>query len=410
MLPGFALERFDFAMGISFKSLTPTKISGDYKLLYNKECEQRNLSLFMLVSMCMFVFEVLLLIFQYVRLGSLLFEILYFYVYIFTAIFGGTFSIIYYLYKHGKLKKNRLTVDFLFVFFFIILALSTSYAELSIATNFLQNSIFIIAMFSLTSLVYLDYKQILALLIFGVAVFIAQIYFSNLLTTVKVGIILDYLLLFVLNFCTAIVFHNSRVEKFIQKVEIEEANKNLQNTNAQLETLNKQLEQTAITDALTGVLNRMAFNNILKTQWTFSVQNIEPISALMIDVDHFKNYNDTYGHMEGDRCLQKVAQAIVKSLRKTGDFVFRYGGEEFTCILPSTDLNGAIIASKRIMEELKGSEILTKEGGAGVTVSIGINHCVPTKDDDMYKFIENADKALYKSKNNGRNMYTIYND
>ncbi len=390
------------------KFLIPKSVPDNYRLLYNEDLEKHNLSLFFLVSVCMFVFEAFLLVFQYIRLGSVLFEIFYFVVYIFALLFSGTFSILYTLYKNKIINKHLSITNFFFVVFFILLALSTSYAELSSSTSFLQNTVFIMTIFSLTSLVCLDYKTILFLLISAVTAFMVIVLTSDLLVVIKFGIALDYLLLFVLNFCVAIAFHNSRVDKFVQKVENEIAHENLQKTNEKLEILNKQLEQTAITDALTGVLNRMAFSNILKTQWTFAAQNKIHLSALMLDVDHFKNYNDKYGHIEGDKCLQKVAQSIVNSLRKTGDFAFRYGGEEFTCILPGTDINGAIIVAERIMLELKNADIYKSEDDSALTISIGIDCCIPSRDQDMFKFIENADKALYISKNNGRNRYTVF--
>ncbi len=400
----------NFVSEDNMKLFLPKNIPINYKQLYNKECRERNLSLFLAVCISMFIFEILLLMFQIIRLGDVLYTLLYFDIYIYSIIFPFTFGILYLLCKKNIIIKSQYIVDSLFVIVFISIAALTTYAEITLSVEYFQNSLFIMLMFSVASFIYFDYKVVIAFLTISIVVFLSLVYFSQYPSLIKTGIMLDYLLLYVLNICVAIVFHNNRIEKFIQKVEIEIANDNLQKSNLELEKLNSQLEQTAITDALTGVLNRLAFNNILKTQVNFAIQNAEPMTVLMIDVDHFKLYNDTFGHLQGDECLKAVAKCIIKSLRKTGDFIFRYGGEEFACILPATDTKGAKLAASRIMEELRIAAIETSVKNEYLTVSIGIYSSTPTKDGNILDFVEKADKALYTSKNQGRGRYTIYNE
>ncbi len=390
--------------------LTPKEIPKEYKKAYQRECEKKCCSLFLAVSLGMFVIEALILIFQLIRLGDRLFDFFYFTVYIVALIFSAAFGITYFLYKTHKLTKNQRFVDCAFVICLIILGMLTSYAEFTASGNYAQNTIFIMLMFAISSILYFHYKAIIAFLIFATAAFVGVLQITQFDSNIKVAITLDKLFLLILMICVTVAFYNNRVALFMQNTELEKVNESLQKSNMKLEKLNTQLEQTAITDALTGVLNRMAFNNILKTQWNFCYREEEPLAVLMIDVDYFKQYNDTYGHIQGDKCLQHVAQSIVKSLRKTGDFIFRYGGEEFTCLLPSTNIDGAIIAAERIVQELKEEAIVTNNNMGYVTVSIGIHACIPEKGLDMYKFVEKADIALYKSKNSGRNMYTVYSE
>jgi len=129
-----------------------------------------------------------------------------------------------------------------------------------------------------------------------------------------------------------------------------------------------------------------------------------------VDVDHFKKYNDTYGHVEGDVCLQTIAKAIAGSITRTEDFVARYGGEEFVVVLPNAHEDGARMIAERIMENVRECNIPhgTSEAAPVVTVSIGIAAGnVRTLRTGM-EYIKRADQALYASKANGRNRYTMY--
>ena len=172
----------------------------------------------------------------------------------------------------------------------------------------------------------------------------------------------------------------------------------------ELEALTRKLEDLSNLDGLTGVANRRHFDNIYPNEWLRCRREGTPISMLMIDIDFFKLYNDTYGHLQGDTCLKKVATAIKSSLRRPADMVARIGGEEFVVMLPCTELEGARQIAESIRSNVRDlhMEHSTSEVGPLITVSIGLTSCVPHNNGDPMLLIHAADTALYKAKRQGR--------
>jgi len=183
--------------------------------------------------------------------------------------------------------------------------------------------------------------------------------------------------------------------------------RNIKRMEARIESLLFEVDY----DALTGIFNRRYFDKHLNLIIKLLSRSRGVLSLLMIDIDHFKNFNDTYGHIEGDKCLKSVASALTCSVMRDDDFVARYGGEEFVAVLPNTDENGARIIAEKMHENIKKCKILhsnKKNGTTGfVTVSIGgTTGCVnrsQSKDD----YIRQADEMLYASKQGGRNRSTF---
>lgn len=173
---------------------------------------------------------------------------------------------------------------------------------------------------------------------------------------------------------------------------------------AALEEANLRLEQLSITDALTGLANRRRFNEALQAEWLRAQRTQWPIGFAIIDIDHFKLYNDHYGHQGGDACLKLVADAMKTGLREGGDLVARYGGEEFVLLLPNADLAGTYAVAERVRAAVAGKrEPHVKSSHGIVTVSIGIVSFVPTDGANPEHYIELADAALYEAKKAGRN-------
>ena len=129
-----------------------------------------------------------------------------------------------------------------------------------------------------------------------------------------------------------------------------------------------------------------------------------------MDIDHFKNFNDTYGHLKGDECLQKVSMAIKASMRRPGDFVGRYGGEEFIVVLPGTDSKGACSVADTIRKGIEDLNIENKNSPSGnqVTISLGVATIANYKNASIQGFIDMADKALYQAKDGGRNRVICF--
>jgi len=164
------------------------------------------------------------------------------------------------------------------------------------------------------------------------------------------------------------------------------------------------IEKLSMTDQLTEIANRRSFNKYLNVEWRQAIREKTPISILMIDVDKFKVYNDTYGHQQGDVVLHTVATTMTKILKRPSDLAARWGGEEFAVLLPSTDINGALTIAEQIRANIEKDRIPCADGtDTRVTVSIGVNTLTPTKDDSIDIFISQADTALYSAKEKGRN-------
>lgn len=166
------------------------------------------------------------------------------------------------------------------------------------------------------------------------------------------------------------------------------------------------IERMGLIDALTELPNRRRFNSQMSYEWGRSVRDKRDISMLMLDVDKFKNYNDTYGHPQGDVMLQAVAKALRSSLKRSVDIPFRLGGEEFAVLLPGTDLGGAAIVAERIRADIEAMEVpyLNPDTITRITVSIGAAWIQPQAGDSVTEFIERADHQLYTAKKCGRNQ------
>jgi two-component system, sensor histidine kinase LadS len=172
----------------------------------------------------------------------------------------------------------------------------------------------------------------------------------------------------------------------------------------QLEEANRRLEALSYTDALTNLLNRRAFDKALDLEWRRGVRSKKPLALLLIDIDHFKSFNDTYGHPAGDSCLVSVAAALGTVVRRAADTVARYGGEEFVALLPETDTPGVNAIAERMRAAVEALNIPNTRGvGGRVTVSVGQAAMVPNGGEGAATLVAAADVALYQAKRGGRN-------
>ena len=178
----------------------------------------------------------------------------------------------------------------------------------------------------------------------------------------------------------------------------------------ELKASQDELHRLTTTDQLTEVHNRRGFDESFALEWRRAIRNGHALTLLMIDIDYFKKYNDTYGHVEGDECLKKVAEVISSSLRRPFDSAARYGGEEFAVLLPETDSVGGLEIAEKIRQDVQALTILNeKEGEKGyLTVSIGIAAIQPAQTKRPQALVEHSDEALYEAKRLGRNKCVIY--
>ena len=177
----------------------------------------------------------------------------------------------------------------------------------------------------------------------------------------------------------------------------------------QLLDTNLVLQRLMNSDGLTGLSNRRHFDEYLELEWRRAMRDQTQLSLLMIDVDFFKTYNDSFGHVEGDEALRKVAAAIREASSRPSDLPARYGGEEFALVLPNTSPGGARLVAEKLRMAVAALKIphIAPAEGAGLTISIGLSTMTPVQGTDCRKLIMAADKGLYTAKNNGRNQVGI---
>lgn len=168
---------------------------------------------------------------------------------------------------------------------------------------------------------------------------------------------------------------------------------------------NDTLERYANQDSLTELVNRRCFDLTLDAEWRRGIRERQPLSMVMMDVDCFKQYNDLYGHREGDHCLRQVAKAMGQALTRPGDFLARYGGEEFAAILPGTDLEGARLIGERLRNAVMALNIPLQRADSArqVTISVGCASMLPSANLTCYGLLQAADDHLYLAKHSGRN-------
>lgn len=185
----------------------------------------------------------------------------------------------------------------------------------------------------------------------------------------------------------------------------------LRGTQQQLLASNRQLELLALRDALTGLANRRCFDQTFAQEVRRAQREGTSLALLMIDIDYFKRFNDSLGHVAGDACLQSVAEILEACVRRPSDLVARYGGEEMAVIMPSTDNEGAQVVAQLILDRLEQANIVHATSPLGrVSVSIGIAVAVGARADSLQGLIEAADQALYSAKANGRNQWVKHGE
>ncbi|MGL5402655.1 MAG: GGDEF domain-containing protein, partial [Acinetobacter sp.] len=191
-------------------------------------------------------------------------------------------------------------------------------------------------------------------------------------------------------------------ENYLQDCMIELNRLELMRQAQQLSILSQQ-------DALTGLANRRYLDEVLENEWKRSIRHEVPITIMMIDIDFFKLYNDTLGHIQGDQCLRRIAILLGSISSRSGDLAARYGGEEFLLLFSMTDKDQALIQVQRLMQLMQNIGIAHPRSNVSkyVTISVGVATTTPHLNDSLSEFISQADHALYVAKNNGRNQYHV---
>jgi len=188
------------------------------------------------------------------------------------------------------------------------------------------------------------------------------------------------------------------------------AEQQLQKNNEKIKELNNQLDLLSKTDGLTGLYNRRYFDEMINLEWNRGIRSNSALSCILFDVDHFKDYNDAYGHQTGDQCLKDISVLMKDSFRRAGDVIARYGGEEFIVIMADSSPRDTIAAIEHMQEELVKLKLPHEksESSKYVTISAGFVNQIPSRDSSIEDFIRKADQALYLAKADGRNQWVIH--
>lgn len=201
--------------------------------------------------------------------------------------------------------------------------------------------------------------------------------------------------------------HHSRA--YLNQVQRDEAYRALRESQQKLMETNLELQRLSTLDGLTGLANRRHFNACLEAEWLRSIRQQISLSLLMVDIDDFKAYNDTYGHLAGDEVLKRVAEVLRSHAKRSTDLATRFGGEEFAMILALTPLDGAQQQAQSLCEAIAALQLPHRGSTAGayVTISVGCAARVPRRDELSSLLIDAADFALYDAKHRGKNRISI---
>jgi diguanylate cyclase (GGDEF)-like protein len=205
-----------------------------------------------------------------------------------------------------------------------------------------------------------------------------------------------------LGMCLAYATDHQHRENYLQSCLIERTRLKMVEQALQLEALSQH-------DALTGLANRRHLDEIITSEWNRSIRYKTPLTVMMIDIDYFKNYNDTLGHPEGDRCLKVIADCLAKCAARSGDLAARYGGEEFLLLFATTDRDHAEKQAERLVHLIQELAIPHPASPVAkhVTISIGVACTIPQLTESSIELIKKSDTALYKAKISGRNRFVI---
>lgn len=177
----------------------------------------------------------------------------------------------------------------------------------------------------------------------------------------------------------------------------------------ELQIANRQLETLSITDGLTGLANRRRFDLYWAEEWQRALRQATPLAVIMLDVDHFKAYNDHYGHPQGDACLQRVGAVLQATIRRAGELAARYGGEEFVVVMPGASLERAQETAESLLNAIRAEQIAHASSPVApvVTISLGVAAGTPSLTDTREHLLKEADTALYQAKHQGRNRVVL---
>ncbi|MGV6825684.1 MAG: diguanylate cyclase, partial [bacterium] len=208
---------------------------------------------------------------------------------------------------------------------------------------------------------------------------------------------------------SARLFNRNIYRSISLAIENQQLSMQLGESKSRLEQSVEELQRLSTADALTGVANRRRYEGYIRDAWVGARRGHKPISLLILDIDHFKDYNDAYGHQMGDQCLVRVAEAMAGSVQRETDLVARIGGEEFVIIMPDTNASGALNMAERVHRAIGELKISHRASPVApyVTVSVGVATAEQVSSSDFSILVTAADHALYEAKEGGRDLVVV---
>jgi diguanylate cyclase (GGDEF)-like protein len=303
----------------------------------------------------------------------------------------------------SKKRKKRILwiVCYLFIAFHLILyvfGMLESVEYVSVPYVFFMFFYLSIILPDFKPKIYIPFAILYILLTTGILLY------KNLFTGLLNPLIYIYHI-FAVILITKISFYNSKVRTFVNTHKINELIKDLSSTNKELSLANVKLQSLSTTDELTKLDNRRSFMEYMNMTWKQNMRLNLPVTVLMIDVDYFKKYNDSLGHLKGDKALIAIAQFMKGQMKRETDFIARFGGEEFVCLLLFLEKSEALHFAEKLVQSVENMKLPhpTSETSKYVTISAGIATIIPDNNISQSQLLDEADKALYKAKQSGRN-------
>ena len=303
-------------------------------------------------------------------------------------------TVSFLLFTRHFSKKDKHSVLWFICYLFIILYFIVSVYTILFSEIFLVLQIFFTCTFLYTFVPDFKPKIFISFLVLWYIIFVGLLTYKSHLFVFG-GPQVFALNIFLITLIIRILQYNSKVIKFIDIYKIK--------------ILNEKLESLSMTDELTKINNRRSFLNYFDLIWKQSRRLQLPVNVLMLDVDYFKKYNDSMGHLQGDKALIAIAQCMKNQIKRDTDFVARFGGEEFVCILPYIEKKDAENFAKALVQSVEDMKIChpMSEISKYVTISVGMASVVPEEHNSQTQLLDEADKALYKAKHSGRNRVVV---
>lgn len=386
------------------KNLRKTLLLNGYKNEFENNVNEINLLRGKLTAITFIFLETLMLFVSITVKGKPLFtypNIFYVIMYLLMIVVMSIFLVIFY--KLGKDIPNKnisiLTSGIAFIVFILMWCAGISIID---QISYGQIIVYVIALIAVGATPLYRPLYLLLIYIFVQALFIVSLFYLSSSHSNIFGNITNSSTMLVISWVISLMRYKNKLEDFNYK-------KLIQQKNQELELLNRKLEKLSQTDSLTGIFNRAMFDSSIKAEWERCKRHFIPISLIMVDIDFFKLYNDTYGHQAGDECIKKVVNVLSDCAKRSTDVVARYGGEEFAVILPYIDGDNAQVIAEKMRQGVEALQIEHSFSSVSKYITISLGVCTQTPSDKFSteEFIGIADAALYHAKGDNRNTVVV---